>query len=61
MIPCVLEAAGVLATFAHPNHLPYVSSSGLVHLPPTCNSNAFGDLFYIGRPQSRATILLFFQ
>ncbi|PAR20423.1 hypothetical protein CGT98_12845 [Vibrio metoecus] len=41
-IPFLLEAAGVLATFVHPNHIVYLCSWGLTHLPPTCNSKLFG-------------------
>ncbi|MCD1220156.1 hypothetical protein DD565_16805 [Vibrio cholerae] len=41
-IPFLLEAAGVLATFAHPNHIVYLCSWGFTLLPPTCNSKLFG-------------------
>ncbi|TQQ35760.1 hypothetical protein FLL70_14215 [Vibrio cholerae] len=41
-IPFLLEAAGGLATFVHPNHIVYLCSWGLTHLPPTCNSKLFG-------------------
>ena len=41
-IPFLLEAAGVLATFVRPNHIVYLCSWGLTHLPPTCNSKLFG-------------------
>ncbi|PAS01562.1 hypothetical protein CGT73_08945 [Vibrio cholerae] len=37
-IPFLLEAAAVLATFAHPNHIVYLCSWGFTLLPPTCNS-----------------------
>ncbi|TLE24118.1 hypothetical protein D2924_04955 [Vibrio cholerae] len=37
-IPFLLEAAAVLATFVHPNHIVYLCSWGGTHLPPTCNS-----------------------
>ncbi|CSB31947.1 Uncharacterised protein [Vibrio cholerae] len=37
-IPFLLEAAAVWATFVHPNHIVYLCSWGLTHLPPTCNS-----------------------
>ncbi|PAS31198.1 hypothetical protein CGT71_06335 [Vibrio cholerae] len=42
IIPFLLEAAAVLATFVHPNHIVYLCSWGLTHLPPTCNSKLFG-------------------
>ncbi|EEN99723.1 hypothetical protein VCG_000950 [Vibrio cholerae 12129(1)] len=32
----------MLATFVHPNHIVYLCSWGLTHLPPTCNSKLFG-------------------
>ncbi|RBM24811.1 hypothetical protein DLR59_17820 [Vibrio tarriae] len=41
-IPFLLEAAAVLATFVHLNHIVYLRSWGLTHLPPTCNSKLFG-------------------
>ncbi|ASG02115.1 hypothetical protein CEG15_18680 [Vibrio anguillarum] len=41
-IPFLLEAAAVLATFVHPNHIVCLCSWGLTHLPPTCNSKLFG-------------------
>ncbi|AUV47434.1 hypothetical protein AL536_22665 [Vibrio fluvialis] len=41
-IPFLLEAAAVLAAFIHPNHIAYLCSWGLTHLPPTCNSKLFG-------------------
>ncbi|PUA72877.1 hypothetical protein DB317_03565 [Vibrio cholerae] len=41
-IPFLLEAAGVLATFVHPNHIVCLCSWGFTHLPPTCNSKWFG-------------------
>ncbi|RBM50921.1 hypothetical protein DLR69_16385 [Vibrio paracholerae] len=40
-IPFLLEVAAVLATFVHPNHIVYLCSWGLTHLPPTCNSKLF--------------------
>ncbi len=45
-IPFLLEAAGVLATFVHPNHIVNLCSWGLSHLPPICNSKLFGDKSY---------------
>ncbi|EEN97934.1 hypothetical protein VCG_001760 [Vibrio cholerae 12129(1)] len=33
----------MLATFVHPNHIVYLCSWGLTHLPPTCNSKLFGN------------------
>ncbi|HAD42387.1 MAG TPA: hypothetical protein DCF97_04590 [Plesiomonas shigelloides] len=41
-IPFLLEAAAVLATFVHPNHIVYLCSWGFTHLPPTCNFKLFG-------------------
>ncbi|MVC38117.1 hypothetical protein C1Y48_15040 [Vibrio cholerae] len=41
LIPFLLEAAAVLATFAHPNHIVYLCSWGFTLLPPTCNSKSF--------------------
>ncbi|OXX37735.1 hypothetical protein B9J90_05205 [Vibrio sp. V09_P4A23P171] len=41
LIPFLLEAAAVLATFVHPNHIVCLCSWGLTHLPPTCNSKLF--------------------
>ncbi|ASU23268.1 hypothetical protein CCZ37_12020 [Vibrio qinghaiensis] len=41
-MPFLLEAAAVLATFVHPNHIVCLCSWGLTHLPPTCNSKLFG-------------------
>ncbi|TRN24267.1 hypothetical protein DM784_08000 [Vibrio furnissii] len=41
-IPFLLEVAAVLAAFIHPNHIAYLCSWGLTHLPPTCNSKLFG-------------------
>ncbi|TRN26864.1 hypothetical protein DM784_06220 [Vibrio furnissii] len=32
----------MLAAFIHPNHIAYLCSWGLTHLPPTCNSKLFG-------------------
>ncbi|PVU67003.1 hypothetical protein C9E85_04995 [Plesiomonas shigelloides] len=41
-IPFLLEAAAVLATFVHPNHIVCLCSWGFTHLPPTCNFTLFG-------------------
>ncbi|KNA48501.1 hypothetical protein A5A_023598 [Vibrio cholerae MZO-2] len=41
-IPVLLEAAAVLATLVHPNHIVCLCSWGFTHLPPTCNSKLFG-------------------
>ncbi|MCO4751463.1 hypothetical protein DK128_09995 [Vibrio cholerae O1 biovar El Tor] len=41
-MPFLLEAAAVLAAFAHPNHIVCLCSWGFTHLPPTCNSKQFG-------------------
>ncbi|PVU67181.1 hypothetical protein C9E85_04040 [Plesiomonas shigelloides] len=41
-IPFLLEAAAVLATFVHPNHIVYLCSWGFTHLPPICNFKLFG-------------------
>ncbi|PAR84780.1 hypothetical protein CGT85_02170 [Vibrio cholerae] len=41
VISFLLEAAAVLATFAHPNHIVYLCSWGFTLLPPTCNSKSF--------------------
>ena len=41
-IPIVLEDAGLLAAFTHPNHLLLVGSWGFAQLPPTCISNSNG-------------------
>ncbi|MVB53965.1 hypothetical protein D6V22_07915 [Vibrio cholerae] len=40
VIPCLLEAAAVPATFVHPNHIVYLCSSGLTNLlfPYSANS-----------------------
>ncbi|MCD1217962.1 hypothetical protein D3A86_04700 [Vibrio cholerae] len=46
IIPFLLEAAVVLATFVHPNHIVYLCSWGLTHLPPTCNSKLFGYILF---------------
>ncbi|RBM25546.1 hypothetical protein DLR59_14695 [Vibrio tarriae] len=46
-IPFLLEAAAVLATFVHPNHIVYLCSWGLTHLPPTCNSKLFGYRYFL--------------
>ncbi|HAD41807.1 MAG TPA: hypothetical protein DCF97_01620 [Plesiomonas shigelloides] len=40
-IPFLLEAAAVLATFVHPNHIVCLCSWGFTHLPPTCNFTLF--------------------
>jgi hypothetical protein len=40
--PFPLEVAAVLAAFIRPNHIVYLCSWGLIHLPPTCNSKLFG-------------------
>ena len=40
--PFPLEVAAVLAAFIHPNHIVYLCSWGLTHLPPTYNSKLFG-------------------
>ncbi|RAL28221.1 hypothetical protein DOE54_12740 [Vibrio cholerae] len=45
LIPFLIEVAAVLATFIHPNHIVYLCSWGFTHLPPTCHSNQFGDIF----------------
>ncbi|MBO1390780.1 hypothetical protein BVJ62_00450 [Vibrio cholerae] len=41
-MPFLLEAAAVLATFVHPNHIVCLCSWGLTYLPPSCNSKLFG-------------------
>ena len=41
-IPIVLEGAGLLAAFTHPNRLLFVGSRGFAQLPPTCISNSNG-------------------
>ncbi|MBF4335775.1 hypothetical protein EAY42_11085 [Vibrio anguillarum] len=51
-IPFLLEAAAVLATFVHPNHIVCLCSWGLTHLPSTCNSKLFG-YSKIGRSLAR--------
>ncbi|ASU24491.1 hypothetical protein CCZ37_15040 [Vibrio qinghaiensis] len=48
-MPFLLEAAAVLATFVHPNHIVCLCSWGLTHLPPTCNSKLFGYILIIFR------------
>ncbi|MCD1238546.1 hypothetical protein B4944_17365 [Vibrio cholerae] len=40
--PLLLEAAAVLATFVHPNHIVCLCSWGFTYLPPTCNAKLFG-------------------
>ena len=45
-IPFLLEAAGVLATFVHPNHIVSLCSWVLTHLPPTCNSELLGYILF---------------
>ncbi|HBV77965.1 MAG TPA: hypothetical protein DEV85_05225 [Vibrio sp.] len=42
-IPFVLEVAALLTALIRPNHLGKLSSWGLIHLSPHCNSNYFGD------------------
>ncbi|RBM82186.1 hypothetical protein DLR70_08900 [Vibrio paracholerae] len=46
VIPFLLEAAAVLATLVHPNHIVCLCSWGFTYLPPTSNSKLFG---YISR------------
>ena len=41
-IPVIFEDPALLATHPHPNHLLYVSDSGLVYLPPRSISKSFG-------------------
>ncbi|PVU65980.1 hypothetical protein C9E85_09790 [Plesiomonas shigelloides] len=41
-IPFLLEAAAVLTTFVHPNHIVRLCSWGFTHWPPTCNVKSFG-------------------
>ncbi|SUB62558.1 Uncharacterised protein [Plesiomonas shigelloides] len=41
-IPFLLEAAAVLATFVHPNHIVCLCSWGFTHLPPTRNFTLSG-------------------
>ncbi|TLE29155.1 hypothetical protein D2925_16660 [Vibrio cholerae] len=43
-MPFLLEAAAVLATFLHPNHIVCLCSWGFTYLPPTCNSKSFRDI-----------------
>ena len=45
-IPFLLEAAAVLATFVHPNHIVCLCSWGFTHVPPTCNFTLFGYIQY---------------
>lgn len=40
--PFLLEAATVLVTFVHPNHIVYPCDWGFAHLPPTYNFKWFG-------------------
>ena len=40
--PVTFEDPALLAAYSHPNHLLYVSSSGLVYLPPHSISKSFG-------------------
>jgi competence protein ComEC len=42
LIPFILEIVRLLAALIRPNHLVWLSSWGLIHLPPLCNSNDFG-------------------
>ncbi|HAD43955.1 MAG TPA: hypothetical protein DCF97_12655 [Plesiomonas shigelloides] len=48
VIPFLLEAAAVLATFVHSNHISLhiacLCSWGFTHLPPTCNFKLFGHI-----------------
>ncbi|AVQ86551.1 hypothetical protein C7R88_04045 [Plesiomonas shigelloides] len=44
VIPFLLEAAAVLATFVHPNYIVCLCSWGFTHLPPTCNFKLFGHI-----------------
>ncbi|PUA70090.1 hypothetical protein DB317_17050 [Vibrio cholerae] len=41
-ITLLLDAAAMLATFVHPNHIVCLCSWGLTHLPLTCNSKWLG-------------------
>ncbi|OOF16471.1 hypothetical protein BZG83_00565 [Salinivibrio sp. PR919] len=41
-ISFLLEAAAVLATFVHSNHIVYLCSWGLTHWLPTCNAKLSG-------------------
>ncbi|RBM77692.1 hypothetical protein DLR74_06015 [Vibrio paracholerae] len=40
----LLEAAAVLVTFVHLNHIGCLYSRGLTQLPSICNSKLFGDV-----------------
>ncbi len=53
-IPIVLEDAGLLAAFAHPNRLLLVGSRGFAQLPPTCisNSNGYSQTEWLSKPQT---------
>ncbi len=44
-IPLILGTARLLAAPTRPNHLSELSSWGLIHLPPPCNSNDVGYRF----------------
>ncbi|RBM35143.1 hypothetical protein DLR62_18060 [Vibrio tarriae] len=46
-MPFLLEAAGGVATFVHPNHIVCLCSWGFTHLPPICNSKWFGYIPFL--------------
>ncbi|MCD1250711.1 hypothetical protein B4926_04125 [Vibrio cholerae] len=40
VIPCLLDAAALLATFVHPSHIVYLCSSGLTNRLFPYNANS---------------------
>ena len=43
LIPFILEVAGALAVFIHPNHIVSLCSWGFIHLPPSCIFTFIGN------------------
>ena len=43
LIPFILQATGVLASFGYPNHILVYAHRDILHSPPTCDSNYFGN------------------
>ncbi|HAD38827.1 MAG TPA: hypothetical protein DCF88_01735 [Plesiomonas shigelloides] len=52
----LLEAAAVLAMFAHLNYIVCLCSWGFTHLPPSCNFTLFGyNVRLLGYYQQQAS------
>ncbi|NYY74808.1 hypothetical protein DMI60_01575 [Escherichia coli] len=46
LIPFILQAADAVTALVHPGHI-VIYAPGLTRLSPSCNSNYFGDTYFI--------------